>query len=73
VAPRRGRFALGFLLALALSTAALGLYLRAGEATAALPEAGPAIEGYVAWVDGLRETIEARLGPLRDRLLEAGA
>jgi predicted Zn finger-like uncharacterized protein len=65
---RRGRFALGLLLALVLTGAGLAAYLRPESVTARAPTAAPVLDGYVARVDAARGWIETRLGPLRDRL-----
>ncbi len=51
---RRGRYLAGFLLSAAIATAAALVYVRAGDIAAALPEAGPALDAYATWVEGLR-------------------
>lgn len=54
----RGRYRTGFLLSVVLATAAALVYARAGDIATALPEAGPALESFVAGVDGLRLRID---------------
>ncbi len=53
-ARQRGRYRAGFLLSAAIATAVALVYAQAGEIAVALPEAGPALDAYVAGVDALR-------------------
>jgi predicted Zn finger-like uncharacterized protein len=63
-----GRFWLGLAMALLLFLLALGAYDFRQEIAAELPEASPALEGYADAVDDLRDRLESRIRPLRDRL-----
>jgi predicted Zn finger-like uncharacterized protein len=60
------RFWPGLALALILFLLALGAYDFRQEIAAELPEAGPALDGYAAAVDDLRDRLEPYLQPLRD-------
>jgi hypothetical protein len=67
---RRSRFGVGLGVALLLFLLALGAYDFRGEIAGQVPDAGPALESYVETVDDLRDRIERRLAPLRDRVDE---
>jgi predicted Zn finger-like uncharacterized protein len=60
------RFAPGLLLVLVLFGIALGAYAYRAELAARVPAAGPTLEGYGAWVDGLRDDLEKHLAGLRE-------
>ena len=68
-ASRRGpnHFARGLVLVLALFALALGAYRFRADIAARLPAAAPALLAYGDWVDGARDALERRLGPLRSR------
>jgi predicted Zn finger-like uncharacterized protein len=70
--PRRSGAAAGAFVALTLAAAGLGVYLRADDLATRAPAAAPALARYVDGVDAARDWVEARLGPLRDRLTQAG-
>ncbi|MWD26711.1 hypothetical protein E0K89_004395 [Aquicoccus sp. SCR17] len=62
--PSRGGFRRGFVLAVALFALATLLYVFAGQIGARLPQIAPALDGYVAFVDGLRLWLNNRLDDL---------
>jgi predicted Zn finger-like uncharacterized protein len=62
------RARLGFALALAVVALALAAWHYAEPLAARVPAAAPAVHAYADRIDGLRERVEASLGPLRDRL-----
>ncbi len=64
-APPRNRFASGFLLALVLCGLALAAYIYHAPLAARYPQTAGALEAYGAWVDGVREDVQA----LRERVL----
>jgi hypothetical protein len=71
-APSRPRRAwLGFTLAIAIALAGLGVHLRADDLARRAPAAAPALAAFGETVEAGRRWVEARLGPLRDRI--AGA
>jgi predicted Zn finger-like uncharacterized protein len=63
-APRGGGFARGFFLVILLAAAAIAVYAMAPQISASLPAVAPALEGYVAFVDGLRIWLDGQITPL---------
>jgi len=67
--PRRRRgFRLGFVLIVLLAAAGVGAYIYAAEITEALPQAGAALDGYVAQVDAFRFWLDDLVQGLAERL-----
>ena len=62
---RRSRFGRGLVFALVLFGLALAAYVYHDEIAARVPAAGPALDGYVRWVDGLRDAVADRIDALR--------
>jgi predicted Zn finger-like uncharacterized protein len=63
-----GRFGLGLAVALLIFVLALGAYDFRQEVAAEVPSAAPTLDRYADAIDDLRDRLEQRIAPLRDRL-----
>lgn len=65
---QRSGFRAGFLLVLAIGVLGWGAYAQSDRLAAALPQAGPVIDGYVALVDMARSGLDSLVKSLLDSL-----
>nr|WP_136443164.1 zinc-ribbon domain-containing protein [Pacificoceanicola onchidii] len=63
-----GGFARGFFLIVVLMAVALAIYVFAPQISASVPQAAPAMDGYVSWVDGLRIALDEQVTGLMQSL-----